>query len=126
MKKAIITFLAIIAALNICAADFDSALQRARAKYTKEKPLVVICDWEFAPFTYLNDEGKNSGAAVEMITEILEKAEINYEVKMRSWTEVVDIFTNKKADISSTCREASQTWKDCSPPTPLFVHTISP
>ena len=35
--------------------------------YTEENPLVIVIDWDFQPFEYLNNDGKPSGYNVDVL-----------------------------------------------------------
>jgi len=110
MKRLIMTYLLlIIGAISITAAteaEYQEALKAAKSKYTKEKPLVIMTDWEFSPYTFLNDNGQPSGVAVEMAKEILNKAGIAYEFQMHSWPEVLKAIDNNKADMLLDMKES--------------------
>ncbi len=55
---------------------------RGEAKYSdrfsKEKPLTVLCDWELPPYEFLNDKGQPAGYTIEVLDAILGKLKIPY------------------------------------------------
>ena len=35
--------------------------------YSDEKPLIIVSDWDFQPFEFLNNEGKPAGYNIEVL-----------------------------------------------------------
>lgn len=68
-------------------------------KYTKERPLRIVSDWNFAPYEYSNDTGDPDGYNVDIIKEILDNLEIPYIFIMREWSQAVEMFNSGKADL---------------------------
>ena len=53
--------------------------------YSKEKPLIIVSDWDFQPFEFLNNEGKPSGYNIEVLDLILNKLDIPHKFVMQEW-----------------------------------------
>ena len=69
------------------------------SRYTKERPLVVACNWELPPYEFSNDKGKPDGYDVELISNILDGLNIPYEIKMKESSIVFRMFEEHKADL---------------------------
>ena len=67
--------------------------------YTEEKPLIVICNWEFPPFEYLNIHGEPIGYHIDLMHAIFKQMGVNYRIDMRQWKQETDIFDHHKADL---------------------------
>ena len=65
-----IYILAIISLLALC--HTHSAKADYLREYTKEKPLVIVADWEFPPYEFRNDMGEPDGYNVEVLNTILD------------------------------------------------------
>ena len=71
----------------------------AQSKYTPERPLIIVCDWDKAPYEFRNDMGQPAGYNIDVLTEILDGMEIPYQFRMNEWSKVVEDFMQGKADI---------------------------
>ena len=67
--------------------------------YTKEKPLIIVCDWDFQPFEFLDNEGKPSGYNVEILDLILNKLGIPHRFVMQEWYLATQMFEKHEADL---------------------------
>ena len=47
-------------------------------RYTEQRPLTMVCDWELPPYEFFNDAGEPSGYTIELLTIILDKLNIPY------------------------------------------------
>ena len=45
-------------------------------EYTEDRPLIIVCDWEFPPYEYRNDKGDADGYNVTVLHTILSKLKI--------------------------------------------------
>ena len=82
---------------------FHFSLSTSSAKdsfgYTKEKPLVIVSDWDFQPFEFLNNDGKPSGYNVEVLDLILNHLDIPHKFVMQEWHLATEMFENHQADL---------------------------
>ncbi len=77
-----------------------SALQaRDTLGYTEEKPLVIVSDWDFHPFEFLNTSGEPAGYNVELLSLILDRLQIPHRFVMQEWHVATSSFENGKADL---------------------------
>ena len=92
-----IYILAIISMLALC--HTHSAKAEYLREYTKEKPLVIVADWEFPPYEFRNDMGEPDGYNVEVLDAILAKLDIPHYYVMKEWYLATQAFDNREADL---------------------------
>ncbi|MBR1409801.1 MAG: transporter substrate-binding domain-containing protein [Prevotella sp.] len=104
MNKKIIT-LAIACLIALCHAQYAKAeadadhQQDHLQRYTKEKPLVIVSDWEFPPYEFRNDLGEPDGYNVEVLNIILNKLGVPHRFLMQEWYKCTETFENRQADL---------------------------
>ena len=76
-----------------------SPVANLHERYTSEHPLVVACDWAFAPFEYRADDGEPAGFNVEVVSTILDKLQIPHVYKMQRREQGLRMFEEHKADL---------------------------
>ena len=67
--------------------------------YTEEKPLVIVCDWDFRPFEFVNAEGKPAGYNVDVLDQILDQLNIPHKFVMQEWHVATEMFKKREADL---------------------------
>ena len=67
--------------------------------YTKERPLVIVCDWDFRPFEFVNVEGQPAGYNVDVLNLILNQLGIPHKFVMEEWDVATDMFERHEADL---------------------------
>ena len=67
--------------------------------YTEEHPLVIVGDWDFRPFEFVNVEGRPAGYNVEVLDLVLNQLAIPHKFVMQEWHVATDMFKNCKADL---------------------------
>ena len=67
--------------------------------YTKERPLVIVCDWDFRPFEFVNVEGQPAGYNVDVLNLILDQLGIPHKFVMEEWNVATDMFERHEADL---------------------------
>ena len=87
----------IISLLSFC------CIQPARAlfirEYTKERPLIIVNDWEFPPYEFRNDMGQPDGYNVEVLDKILNELKIPHRFVMQEWYQCTETFEKREADL---------------------------
>lgn len=68
-------------------------------EYTEDRPLVIVCDWEFPPYEYRNDKGDADGYNVAVLHTILDKLKIPHRFEMKEWYQAVETFNSRQADL---------------------------
>ena len=69
------------------------------SKYTEERPLTIVCDWELRPYEYMNSSGEPSGYNIEVMELIFERLGIPYRFLMREWHEAARLFESHEVDL---------------------------
>ena len=67
--------------------------------YTEDHPLIIVGDWDFRPFEYLNGEGQPAGYNVEVLDLILDELGIPHKFVMEEWHVATEIFKRRDADL---------------------------
>ena len=87
-----ITFLLSMTALH------PAAGQSAR-EYTKDRPLIIVSDWEFPPYEFRNDKGEPDGFNIEILNIILDQLKIPHKFIMQEWYQCTKTFESREADL---------------------------
>ena len=66
---------------------------------TESKPVTIVCDWDFAPYEYINSKGQNDGFCIEVLHTILSDLDIPHKFIMGSRQQAVDSFFCHKTDL---------------------------
>ena len=64
-----------------------------------DRTLHVVTDADYAPYSYVDDEGEYMGMDVELIAEIANRLQMNLDLKLLPWPEANRRFKNHKADL---------------------------
>lgn len=67
--------------------------------YTEEKPLVIVCDWDFQPFEFLNNDGQPDGFNVDVLNLILNHLNVPHKFVMQEWYLATEMFEKREADL---------------------------
>lgn len=67
--------------------------------YTEEHPLIIVGDWDFRPFEFINDEGQPAGYNVDVLNLILDQLDIPHKFVMEEWYVATDMFKRHEADL---------------------------
>ena len=67
--------------------------------YTEERPLVVVCDWDFQPFEFQSIEGRPSGYNIEILDLIFNRLGIPHRFVMQEWHLACEMFERHDADL---------------------------
>ena len=67
--------------------------------YTDEKPLVIVCDWDFRPFEFIDSEGQPAGYNIDVLNLILDELDIPHTFVMQEWHVASDMFKRQEADL---------------------------
>lgn len=81
-----------------------SAAKNTKRAYTKENPLIVGCNWDFAPYQFVSDKDEATGFDIELISIILEKNDIPYKFVVTGWRNLIDGLNNETIDLIITPR----------------------
>ena len=59
--------------LSILNSQFSILSAKDFYGYTKDRPLTIVCDWDFQPYEFLNSDGQPAGYNVDVLSRILDK-----------------------------------------------------
>ena len=67
--------------------------------YTEEHPLVIVCDWDFRPFEFVNVEGQPAGYNIDVLNMIFNRLNIPHKFVMQEWHVATSMFAKHEADL---------------------------
>lgn len=67
--------------------------------YTKESPLTVIVDWDFAPYEFNNTYGEMTGYIIDVLNAVFKKMDIEYTLETSDWKKAKDMFSNGEIEV---------------------------
>ena len=89
----------IIATLLLPLAWASAAASGLAERYDKEHPVVVVCDWDKAPYEFLNDYGHPAGSNVDVLTAIMKQLGLPVSFVMKEWGQAVRTFEQGDATL---------------------------
>jgi len=90
-------FITIVTALTVFCNTLPA--EAAISDYTEAEPLVIISDWEFPPYEFINDKGEPDGYNVEILNLILNHLKIPHKFVMQEWYQATKTFEERKGDL---------------------------
>ncbi len=102
---ALLALVPIITLIGICAyiffSDFFKPAPKVEIKAENrfEKTLHVITDDDYAPYSYIDENGEFQGMDIEMMNEIANRMEMNLDLELTDWKSATEKFLNDEADI---------------------------
>ena len=94
-----ISWVRVIALLITCHLSLTVSPAKETYGYSQEKPLIIVSDWDFQPFEFLNNDGKPSGYNIEVLDMILNKLDIPHKFVMQEWYLATEMFEKRDADL---------------------------
>ncbi len=86
--------------LMVCQASLLSATAQSwKQKYTKEKPLIIIGDWDKPPYEFLDSNGEPAGTNVESMEAVFQAMGVPYKYMLKDWGIALRMFERGDADI---------------------------
>lgn len=74
-------------------------LMHVTAQAKREITVKVVCDWDFAPYEYVNSEGEPDGYNVDIIKTIMNRLNLKYEFVTGARNQNAKAFINNEADL---------------------------
>ena len=74
-------------------------------RYTKKHPLVIVCDWNFAPYSFRNDNLQEDGFLVELVEQIFNQIHVPYEIRMVEWKQAKRMLYSGEAQLMIDIRK---------------------
>ena len=85
--------------LLLSATAIRSMAQQLSDTYTKQRPVVIVCDWDKAPYEFLNDKGQPSGSNIDVIQAVMKELNLPCRFVMKDWSIALKTFERGDADI---------------------------
>ena len=83
----------------LCLCLASTAEAKEFYSYTEHHPLIIVCDWDFQPFEFLDSDGQPAGYNVEVLDLILNRLNIPHKFVMQEWHEATMMFEHHDADL---------------------------
>lgn len=68
-------------------------------RYTKKHPLVIVGNWLFRPFSFINDHGEPDGFQVELVKNIFSNLHVPYEIRLMNWQKAKRMVRKGEANL---------------------------
>ena len=68
-------------------------------RYTPQRPLIIVGDWDFPPYEFNNDNGDPAGFDIDVLHTILSQMHIPHEFLMKDWAQAMSLFERHQADL---------------------------
>ena len=85
--------------LLLSATAIRSMAQQLSDTYTKQRPVVIVCDWDKAPYEFLNDKGQPSGSNIDVMQAVMKELNLPCRFVMKDWSIALKTFERGDADI---------------------------
>ena len=89
----------ITAIIILLACTLQTTAQNLSEIYSKERPVVFVCDWDNPPYEFLNDEGEPAGSNVDVIKAVMKKLELPCTFVMKERTVALKAFERGDGDV---------------------------
>lgn len=73
--------------------------QSLSEKYNKERPVVVVCDWDKPPYEFLDGKGVPAGSNIDVLNAVMEELNLPVKYVMKEWSIALKTFERGDADI---------------------------
>ena len=88
----------ILHTVSLLALLLAAPLAQAVAKDSRQT-VVVVCDWDFAPYEFINSNGEVDGFNVDLVSTILDALSVPYKFVPGSRKQAIEAFGNHEADL---------------------------
>ena len=85
--------------LLLSATALRSMAQQLSDTYTKQRPVVIVCDWDKAPYEFLNNKGQPSGSNIDVMQAVMKELKLPCRFVMKDWSIALKTFERGDADI---------------------------
>lgn len=89
----------ILLAISCWLLAISAQAQQLSDKYTKDRPVVIVCDWDKAPYEYLNGKGQPSGSNIDVMQAVMKELKLPCRFVMKDWSVALKTFERGDADI---------------------------
>ena len=67
--------------------------------YSNDNPVTIVCDWDFPPYEYSNNDGNPDGYNIELLQAIFNKLSIPCRFLLMEWSDATQAFERHEADL---------------------------
>ena len=85
--------------LGLLAVMACQASAKPSTRYTKDKPLIIMCDWAFPPYEFNNNNGSPDGYNIELLKIILKEMGVPYKIVMKEGVLINQAFERGEAHL---------------------------
>ncbi len=79
--------------------SYGIASSQSYNTYDQDHPVIVVCNWDFAPYEFNNDQGEADGFNVQLLTTIFRELKIPCQFVMKEWYQAQEMFEQHNADL---------------------------
>ena len=107
-KSNVMTFAALLSLVLLLIAlivyiNFSGAVSNPKVEVKAEnkfsRTLHVVTDRDYAPYSYIDENGEYVGLDVEMMNEIANRIQMNLDLQLMEWNTANEVFIDGEADI---------------------------
>ena len=73
--------------------------QQLTNKYTAQRPVIIVGDWDKPPYEFLNDKGQPAGTNIDMMKAVMKKLNLPYRFVLKEWGNALKTFERREADL---------------------------
>ena len=73
--------------------------QQLSDKYTEERPIIIVGDWDKPPYEFLNDNGQPAGTNIDMLKAVLKNLNLPCRFVLKEWGNALKTFERGDADL---------------------------
>ncbi len=73
--------------------------QALSERYNRQRPVIVVCDWDKPPYEFLNDQGEPTGSNIDVMTAVMRELGLPVKFVMKDWSTALKTFSRGDADI---------------------------
>lgn len=90
----------IIVSIALLALTTVTGLAQALSeRYNRQRPVIVVCDWDKPPYEFLNDQGEPTGSNIDVMTAVMRELGLPVKFVMKDWSTALKTFSRGDADI---------------------------
>lgn len=90
----------IIVSIALLALTTVTGLAQALSeRYNRQRPVIVVCDWDKPPYEFLNDQGEPTGSNIDVMTAVMRELGLPVKFVMKDWSTALKTFSRDDADI---------------------------
>ena len=97
MKRKGLRFLVLLGLLAL--SPLILSAQQLSEKYTKDRPVIIVGDWDKPPYEFLNDNGEPAGTNIDMLKAVMKGLNLPCRFVLKEWGNALKTFERGDADL---------------------------